>query len=76
MKLAETSSNGTFLTGKDAYFDRYESWGGAKGLGAKVGAFVDGSANFLKALGLAPQFSIALMGDLLTLCSFFRISSS
>ena len=60
--LGTESSNGTFLTGKDAYFDRYESWGGAKGLGAKVGAFVDGSANFLKALGLAPQFSIALMG--------------
>jgi carbon starvation protein len=60
--LGTESSNGNFLTGKDAYLARYETWGGAKGLGAKVGAFVDGSANFLKALGLAPQFAVALMG--------------
>ena len=61
--LGTESSNGNFLTGKDAYLDRYDSWGGvAKGLGPKVGAFVDGAANFLKALGLAPQFSVALMG--------------
>ena len=60
--LGTESSNGGFLTGKDAYLSRYETWGGAQGLGAKVGAFVDGSANFLKALGFAPQFAVALMG--------------
>ena len=60
--LGTESSDGSFLTGKDAYLSRYETWGGAQGLGAKVGAFVDGSANFLKALGLAPQFAVALMG--------------
>ena len=41
---------------------RYESWGGAKGLASKIGAFVDGSANFLKALGISSAFAIALMG--------------
>jgi carbon starvation protein len=60
--LGTESSDGSFLTGKDAYLSRYETWGGAQGLGAKVGAFVDGSSNFLKALGLAPQFAVALMG--------------
>jgi carbon starvation protein len=36
----------------------------AKGLSAKVGAFVDGSANFLKAMGLPASASVALMGVL------------
>ena len=31
-------------------------------LAAKVGAFVEGSANFLKSLGIQHQFAIALMG--------------
>ena len=50
------------LTGSDAYLARYETWSGAKGLGAKVGAFVDGAANLLKAMGLSPRMSVALMG--------------
>lgn len=54
----------TFLTGEAAWSARYASWSAAGGLPAKVGAFVDGSANFLKAIGLAPGFAIALMGVL------------
>lgn len=50
------------LTGEAAYLARYGSWGSASGLAAKVGAFVEGSANFLKALGIAPAFAVALMG--------------
>ena len=57
-----TEFNGKTLVGQDAYMARYESWGGAKGLGAKIGAFVDGAANFLKSLGLSSEFAIALMG--------------
>ena len=38
--------------------------GAAKGLGAKVGAFVDGSANFLMAIGLSTGVAVALMGVL------------
>ena len=56
--------DGGFLLGTDAFNARYASWGSAGGLGAKVGAFVDGSANFLKAMGLPEGFSIALMGVL------------
>jgi carbon starvation protein len=50
------------LTGAAAYLDRYETWGAANALGAKVGAFVEGSANFLMALGLESAFALALMG--------------
>lgn len=50
------------LSGAAAFEARYATWGGANSLGAKVGAFVEGSANFLKALGLAPAFAVALMG--------------
>ncbi|MCB1233097.1 MAG: carbon starvation protein A, partial [Verrucomicrobiae bacterium] len=61
--LGIASADGTTtLTGEAAYLQRYASWGAANGLGAKVGAFVEGAANFLKALGLAPGFAVALMG--------------
>lgn len=50
------------LFGTEAYNTRYGSWGSAQGLAAKVGAFVEGSANFLKALGISPAFAVALMG--------------
>lgn len=60
--LGITDSTGVVLTGEDAYQARYASWNSANGLGAKVGAFVDGAANFLKSLGLSPSFSVAVMG--------------
>ena len=50
------------LLGGDAYEARYDSWAAAGSLGAKVGAFVEGAANFLVALGLSAPFAIALMG--------------
>ncbi len=53
---------GDLLTGAAAYDARYATWGSASGLGAKVGAFVEGSANFLTALGLSSKFAVALMG--------------
>ena len=49
------------LLGVDAWDSRYSGWS-SMNLGAKVGAFVDGSANFLKALGIPAVFSTALMG--------------
>jgi carbon starvation protein len=57
-----TGSGDDFLSGAAAFEARYASWDSAQGLPAKVGAFVEGSANFLKSLGLPPDFSIALMG--------------
>lgn len=62
--LGITDSNGLSLLGEAAFAERYGSWAAAGGLGAKVGAFVDGSANFLKALGFSDIFSKALMGVL------------
>lgn len=62
--LGITGKDGGLLLGEAAFADRYSSWAAVGGLGAKVGAFVDGSANFLRALGLPAQFAIALMGVL------------
>ena len=56
-----TGTGGTLL-GAEAWAARYASWGTAGGLAAKVGAFVDGSANFLHALGLPATVAVALMG--------------
>lgn len=55
-------ANGETLFGSAAYDARYDSWSAAGSLGAKIGAFVEGSANFLIALGLKAQFAVALMG--------------
>lgn len=59
--LGIEGGDGKWLTGVDAWDARYSGWG-SMGLGAKVGAFVDGSANFLKALGISAGFATALMG--------------
>lgn len=55
---------GEYLTGENAWAARYASWGAAGALGAKVAAFVDGSANFLKSIGIPANVSLALMGVL------------
>ena len=52
------------LTGTDAWNARYSDWAASQKLGPKVAAFVDGSANFLVALGLPAAFALALMGVL------------
>jgi carbon starvation protein len=62
--LGVTAADGGMLTGEAAWLSRYSSWGAAEGLGAKVGAFVDGAANLLHALGLPLQAGVALMGVL------------
>lgn len=51
------------ITGKAAYDARYSSWAGL-GLPAKLSAFVDGSANFLRAIGLPAGIAVAIMGVL------------
>jgi carbon starvation protein len=43
---------------------RYASWDSAKGLGAKVAAFVDGSSNFLQAMAIPSEIAVAMMGVL------------
>ena len=56
--------DGALLTGEAAWNAQYASWTAAGSLGAKVGAFVNGSANFLQALGLSAAVAVALMGVL------------
>ena len=56
--------DGALLTGEAAWNAQYASWSAAGSLGAKVGAFVNGSANFLQALGLPAAVAVALMGVL------------
>ncbi|MAB82704.1 MAG: carbon starvation protein A [Phycisphaerae bacterium] len=60
--LGIAGSDGSTLTGEAAWTERYGSWEMANGLGAKVGAFVDGAANFLGALGIPAGIAVALMG--------------
>lgn len=52
----------SFPPGAAAYEAKYSSWNTAAKLGDKVGAFVEGAANFLRALGIPTTFAIALMG--------------
>lgn len=59
--LGAASIDGVILVGDAAYEARYASWSTAQGLGAKIGAFIEGSANFLRAMGLPASFAIALM---------------
>jgi carbon starvation protein len=61
-EIIDGQATGATLTGDAAYQARYGSWEAAGGLPAKVGAFVDGSANFLQALGIPAAFAVALMG--------------
>lgn len=62
--LGVTNAAGDLVTGEEAYLARYSTWGSASGLGAKVGAFVDGSANFLKAMSIPAEIAVAIMGVL------------
>jgi carbon starvation protein len=48
--------------GADRWANHYASWGAAKGLGAKVGAFVDGSANMLSFIGIPVALGATIMG--------------
>src|SRR5690606_11988696 len=57
-------ADGSVATGEAAWLSRYGSWSAAGGLGSKVAAFVDGSANFLTTLGIPLSIAVALMGDL------------
>lgn len=62
--LGLKSAGGEILTGDAAWQSLYASWSALAGLGAKVGAFVQGAANFLGALGIPTSVAVALMGVL------------
>jgi len=64
--LAVTTAAGEPLTGHAAWITRYDPHGNWNtfGLGDKVGAFVDGGANFLTAIGIPIQLGIAIIAVL------------
>jgi len=53
---------GETLTGIAAWTTHYSSWAAAAGLGSKVAAFVDGSANMIASLGIPKGIGVVIMG--------------
>lgn len=62
--LGISTSEGLRLVGHEAWQHIYASWSAASGLGAKVGAFVSGAANFIESMGVPHSVAVALMGVL------------
>ncbi|MGD2272542.1 MAG: carbon starvation protein A [Desulfobacterales bacterium] len=60
--MGYTTKAGETLTGVAAWTTHYSSWAAAAGLGAKVAAFVDGSANMMTAIGIPKMFALVIMG--------------
>ena len=50
------------LVGIAKWSEHYASWGAAAGLGSKVGAFVEGSANMISYLGIPKYLGLIIMG--------------
>ena len=59
--MGYTTKAGEVLTGTAAWTTHYSSWAAAAGLGSKISAFVDGSANMIMALGISKKFTLAIM---------------
>lgn len=62
---ALTNEAGTAIVGREAWLQSYggESWAGF-GLGAKLGAFIEGGANFVAALGVDLPLAVGLIAVL------------
>lgn len=60
--MGYTTTDGTLLTGISAWNAHYSSWTAAAGLGSKIAAFVDGSANMVAIIGIPKEFVVVLMG--------------
>jgi len=60
--MAYTTKAGETLTGVAAWTTHYSSWAAANGLGAKVIAVVDGSANMMATLGIPKGIAVVIMG--------------
>jgi carbon starvation protein len=60
--MGYTPKGGETLTGVAAWTTHYSSWAAAAGLGSKIAAFVDGSANLIGAIGIPKKFALVIMG--------------
>ncbi|RLC03431.1 MAG: carbon starvation protein A [Deltaproteobacteria bacterium] len=59
--MGYTTKAGETLVGVSAWTTHYASWAAAAGLGSKISAFVDGSANMIMSIGIPKQFTLAIM---------------
>ncbi len=57
----KTGADGNAL-GTAAFTEHYAGWNAANGLGDKLGAFVDGSAQMIMAVGIPEAVAVAIMG--------------
>jgi len=60
--MGYTPKGGATLTGVAAWTTHYSSWAAAAGVGSKVSAFVDGSANMIGSLGIPKGIALVIMG--------------
>ncbi len=60
--MGYVTTSGETLTGIAAWTTHYSSWAAAAGLGSKVAAFVNGSANMISSIGLSNQIAVVIMG--------------
>jgi carbon starvation protein len=54
--------DGATFTGITAFNQHYANWGAAAGLGSKIAAFVQGSANMIEKIGIPHQITVTIMG--------------
>jgi len=59
--LGLTGKGGEVYTGVAAFNHHYASWDAAAGLSSKLGAFVQGSANLIKAYGIPVKIALSVM---------------
>lgn len=60
--MGYVTKSGETLIGVAAWTTHYSSWAAAAGLGSKVGAFVNGSANMIASTGLPNHIAVVVMG--------------
>lgn len=60
--MGYVAKGGETLTGVAAWTTHYSSWAAAAGLGSKISAFVDGSANMIGSLGIPKGICLVIMG--------------
>ena len=60
--MGYTTKTGETLTGIAAWSTHYSSWAAAAGLGSKVAAFVNGSANMIASTGISFKIALVVMG--------------
>jgi carbon starvation protein len=60
--MGYVTKSGETLMGVAAWTTHYSSWAAAAGLGSKVAAFVDGSANMIASFGLPAHIAVVIMG--------------